>query len=416
MNNYQWIWKWHFIGGLVSFPIAFVLALTGIIYLFKDQYEAPRQAYYKEVAVKSESRSFQEQWDLAKQAWDQPVQHLIIPNRPDQATEFTSGRFSGKSSLFMDPYSGKVTRKLAVRDTDMFKVRKLHGELLAGGVGTKLVELVGSWMVVLIFTGLFLFFPRQKKDWIKLFHIRLKGPKQVLFRDIHMVGGFWFSIILLLILAGGLPWTDVWGTGFKWVQQQTQTGYPPQWNGKGLSSHVNGDMMRLDEVVSYARSLELPGEITISFPRSPKGVFSIHNTFHPDLSRQVAIHVDAYSGEKIASLEWKEVGILMRARMWAMAFHQGQFGFWNWLLVLFTASGLLLLSTSAIVSYFLRKKRSPLGIPGNGVYQISPFFYTSVGIMAILLPLFGLSVLLILVVAWISNYFKSDMKLAKNEG
>lgn len=407
-NTYNWMWKWHYIGGVVSFPVVFILAITGIVYLFKDQYEAPRQAHFKTVEVQGERLSFQEQWALAKNAWDKPINEIVIPESDHQATEFVSGRFSNKSSLFLNPYTGEVTKVMAENETDMHKVRKLHGELLTGSVGTKLVELVGSWLIVLIISGLFLFFPRKRKDWIKLVRIRFRGSKQLRYRDIHMVGGFWFSVILLIILAGGMPWTDVWGDGFKWVQKQTHTGYPATWQGRGLFSIQKESNFSLDEVVTFAKSQNLPGELKISLPGSEKGVYGIHNTYHPNQSKQVAIHIDQYSGEEIYRQHWSEVGVLMRARMWAMAFHQGQFGLWNWLLVLITAFGLLILSSSAIIAYTLRKKpRNYLGSqrPGHWV------FYVFLALMAILLPLFGLSVLAILLYEGIMRlYHKTSSK------
>lgn len=392
---YNWIWKWHLIGGLVSFPVVFILAITGIIYLFKDQYEEPRYALVKEVNETGEKLTFEAQWQNTRQLWDRKINSMVIPKKENQATEFVSGRFSGKSSLFVNPYTGESTGKIIDKEADMFKVRKLHGELLSGSLGTKIVELAGSWLIVLIISGLFLFFPRRKQDWIQLFRIRFYGSKQILFRDLHMVGGFWFSIVLLVILAGGMPWTDVWGDGFKWIQKQTGTGYPATWQGRGINSTLGETIIPLDDVVDLAQSMGLPGEITISTPRSPKGVFSIHNIYHMDQSQQVAIHVDQYSGKPIASLQWEDVGFLMRARMWAMAFHQGQFGLWNWLLVLFTAIGLLVLSTSAILSYFLRKKYGSWGLPQSETYKVGIGLCMLLLALGILFPLFGMSIILI---------------------
>lgn len=393
-TTYNWIWKWHLIGGLVSLPVVLILAITGIIYLFKDQYEEPLHASIRRVEIGGEKLTYQEQWDRAKSSWDLSINAMIIPEKENQSTEFVSGKFSGKSSLFINPYTGEAAGKIVVRETDMHQVRKLHGELLSGTFGTKIVELVGSWLIVLIISGLFLFFPRRAKDWVKLFQIRLKGPRQVLFRDLHRVGGFWFSIVLLLILAGGMPWTDVWGNGFKWVQKQTNTGFPMTWQARGMKSFGKGKTIALDKVVDYARSLSLPGEITLSLPKSTTGVFSIHNTNHTQQSLQVAVHLDQFTGEPIASLEWKEVGLLMRARMWAMAFHQGQFGLWNWLLVLITAIGLITLSTAAVFSYLLRKKSNSWGIPPVNT-SIGFGFYLFIGVMSLLLPLFGVSVVFI---------------------
>ena len=45
----QWLWKWHVIAGLISLPFVIVLAITGGIYLFKDDYEASKQELIKKV-------------------------------------------------------------------------------------------------------------------------------------------------------------------------------------------------------------------------------------------------------------------------------------------------------------------------------------------------------------------------------
>lgn len=394
------------IGGLVSFPVIILLSMTGIVYLFKDAYEKPREAGIRQVEVGSSKLSYQAQWENAQKEWDKPINSMVLSQNDDQATEFVSGRFGGKKSLFINPYTGEETGRIDPKKTDMYVVRKLHGELLGGSLGTKIVELVGSWFVVLILGGLFLFFPRRKADWVKLFRIRFRGPKDILYRDFHAVSGFWFSIVLLIVMAGGMPWTDVWGNGFKWVQHKTGTGFPTDWQARNIRSVETGEPVTLDKVVDYAASLNLPGEVTISLPASDKGVFSIHNMYHQNQSKQVAIHLDQYSGETLATLNWSDVGFLMRGRMWAMAFHQGHFGLWNWILMLFTATGLLVLSLSAFVAYFSRKKREPFTLPQYGGYKVGLVFNIFIGIMAVFLPLFGLSVILIFAATRLSSLRK----------
>ena len=41
-------------------------------------------------------------------------------------------------------------------------VRTIHGELLAGKSGSLLVELAASWAIVMLITGLVLWWPRRK--------------------------------------------------------------------------------------------------------------------------------------------------------------------------------------------------------------------------------------------------------------
>lgn len=392
-HTYNWIWKWHLIGGLVCMPVILILSITGIIYLFKDNYEKPLYDELKKVEVSEHKISFQEQWKLAKENWEKTPTSLIMSSTLNEATQFVSGKFSHKSSLFIDPYVGKITGKITLQSTDMHQVRKLHGELLTGSFGTKIVELVGSWMIVLIISGLYLFWPRER-GIRGLFIARTNLSKRIFFRDLHGIVGFWFSIVMLLILAGGMPWTDVFGGGFKWVSNKTETGFPSTWKGHSFVSEIKGEPISLDDMVSKAEQLNLKGVVSIHLPQSDTGIYSISNET-PALFDKRMIHFDQYSGHELFTHSGNDIGILMKIRLWTMAFHQGQFGTWNVLLVLVTALGLLILSTLAIFSYLLRKKKGRWSIPSSSSSKVNKVFIIGMCVMGILLPLFGSSIVFI---------------------
>ncbi|MBW1295681.1 PepSY-associated TM helix domain-containing protein [Aquimarina litoralis] len=400
-----WLWKWHFIAGLISLPFVFILSLTGIIYLFKADYETPRQKHIKEVTIAGTPISLQEQWDIANKNAVKKPNSMVLKTSPNQATEFVSGRFGGKSSIFINPYTSKVSGEIIGKNTTMYSVRKLHGELLMGGFGTKIIELVASWMIVLILTGLYIWWP--KRGWkIKGYFIPRTGiNKRTLYRDIHAISGFWISILLLMILAGGFPWTDVFGENFKTIQKVTNTGYPATWQGHQIKSNVSGTALTLDQMVMKAEALQLPGKVTVSFPKGPKGVFSVSNFNPSDLASQQKIHFDQYSGKPILKHTWKDVGILMRGRMWFMAFHQGEFGGWNWWLILLTAILFTIMSISALASYVLRKRKKSWGVPKVPTsFKVGYGVVILISILSLIFPLFGGSILIILAIEYFRKY------------
>lgn len=406
----QWLWKWHFIAGLISLPFVILLAITGGIYLFKDKYEAPKQAHIKTVEVEGEQVSFNAQWELAKPALHKPPYSMIIPTEANQATSFSSGMFSHKSSVFVNPYKAEVSGKISPKDSNMHTVRKLHGELLLGKFGTKIIELIASWMFVLIITGIYVFWPNKKEGIKGFFRIRFKRGKRTLFRDLHIVLGFWISVLLLMTLAGGIPWTDVFGSNFKWLQEATDTGFPKTWSARGIQSEIKGEAITLDDMVVLAKSMDLKGEVSIGLPSSPKGVYSIYNTTF-DLGAQKRFHFDQYSGKQLINHNWEDVGVLMRGRMWFMAFHQGQFGLWNWLLMLGVALLLAFVAIAGLVSYLKRKEPNKWGTP-----KVPASFKAGYGIIAIIVilgvvfPLFGVSVLVIILI----EFFRNKKKLKQD--
>ncbi|NJX13963.1 PepSY-associated TM helix domain-containing protein [Tamlana crocina] len=408
----QWFWKWHFIAGLVSLPFVILLAITGGVYLFKDNYDAPKQKHIKEVKVEGEAVSFQEQLGLAKAEFKKQPTAMVVPSSPNQATEFVSGRFSHKQSVYVNPYKGGVTGKISPKDSDMHTVRKLHGELLLGKFGTKIVELIACWMVVLIITGIYVFWPSKKAGLKGFFSIRFKQGKRTLFRDLHTVLGFWISVLLLMTLAGGLPWTDVFGGNFKAIQDLTNTGFPRTWNGRGVNSTVSNSIFSLDEAVALAKTKDLKGELHIGLPQGPQGVYIIYNeTF--DLDQQQRLYIDQYSGKQIMHHKWEDVGILMRGRMWFMAFHQGQFGTWNFVLMLTVAVLLAFVCIAALVSYLKRKPEGNWGTPKvPSKFKVGYGLVALVCLLGILFPLFGASALLIFIVEQLKKKFKVKQQMA----
>lgn len=397
INLNQWLWKWHFIAGLISLPFVLVLAITGTIYLFQPDVDSKKVEELQTLQTKNTSSNitYQAQYDIAKKALNKPPNTLILNTSDNQANEFVIGRFSNKKSVYVNPYSGEVQGQFSPKDSWMYTIRKLHGELLGGKVGTKLVELIASWLVVLVLTGIYIWFPFKKGQIKGFFTIRMKQGKRIFFRDLHAVTGFWISIILLITLAGGLPWTDVFGGGFKAVQKMTNTGYPDSWRGIGLSSSPRGEALTVDQMVDIAKSLDLKGIVSIGLPRSPKSTFSVSNrTF--DLGKQRMVHFDQYSGKLIKDHTWSDVGFLMRGRMWVMAFHQGQFGSWNWWLMFIFSILLAIMTLAAIISYLLRKPRNKWGVPRvPAQFKVGQAIVALIILLGLILPMFGISLLLL---------------------
>ncbi|MCG8734463.1 PepSY-associated TM helix domain-containing protein [Tenacibaculum finnmarkense] len=415
----QWLWKWHFIAGLISLPFILMLSITGAIYLFNPDVQSNAIANIQNIqdveTLQTTPISYQQQWENAIKKLKKKPNSMVINDNPQKATEFVVGRFSHKKAVFINQYTGEATGAFSPKSTWMYSIRKLHGELLAGKVGTLLIELIASWMVVLIITGIYIWWPFASfKDLKGLFTIRCNQGKRTLFRDLHAVTGFWMSILLLLVLAGGLPWTDVFGSNFKWVQKVTNTGFPKTWSGRGLISEVKNKetikikTLSIDEMVAIANQQKLQGVISIGLPKSAKSTFSVSNKTFP-LDAQKKLHFNQYSGELIKAHTWSDVGFLMRGRMWVMAFHQGQFGGWNWWLMFGVAIGLTLMTVAGLFSYLYRKQKGSWGVPKvSSQFKVGKLIVFILVLLGVLLPMFGVSLLLIVLFEQLSKKVKTD--------
>ena len=401
----QWFWRWHVIAGLISMPFVVLLSITGAIYLFKPQVEASVIEKYEAVtrARRKAPLSLEAQLQAAQKALGKrPTSITVTKNESSKevATAFHVGRFSHKKTAYVNPYTAEVTGTFSPKNTWMYTVRKLHGELLSGKVGSLFIELIASWLVVLILTGMYVYWPSKNRGWKGFFQIRTQKGKRTFYRDLHSVLGFWISGLLLLTLAGGLPWTAVFGESFKKVQQITNSGFSKEWMGMGVMSkntHINAEIVSLQQMYAHAQQQNLKGEVTLHLPNSRnQGVFSVSNQTFP-LNAQQKIHFDAYSGKTLAVLHWQDhVGVLMRARMWAMAFHQGQLGTWNLVLMLIVSVLLSVVSSAGLTSYLKRKREGSWSLPKTPVnFKLQFGEITAIGMLCLFLPLFGISLVIL---------------------
>ncbi len=87
----KWLWKWHFIAGIISMPFVLILSITGAIYLFKDKVETPRIAQIQMVQKEDGNRrlSYQEQYEIAASQSKKPLSAMVVSENKEQATEYT---------------------------------------------------------------------------------------------------------------------------------------------------------------------------------------------------------------------------------------------------------------------------------------------------------------------------------------
>lgn len=100
-----------------------------------------------------------------------------------------------------------------------------------------------------------------------------------------------------------------------------------------------------------------------------------------------------------------------------MAFHQGEFGRGNWILMLLISLTLFVISTSALISYLYRKRKGTWSVPKvPDQFNVGYPIMLALVILSVLFPLFGASLLLLMVIEWINNNrmsksFKRQQKL-----
>ncbi len=142
---YPAIWRWHFYAGIVIAPLLLVLAVTGGGYLFKHDIEDTLYADYYEVTPSGTPIAAQAQVDAALDEIDGSVMRFRPGESDVRSAEVGIATEQGESfTVFINPYNGEVLGTLNDGHRLMDRIEEIHGELMAGTAGDRIVELAAA--------------------------------------------------------------------------------------------------------------------------------------------------------------------------------------------------------------------------------------------------------------------------------
>ena len=409
---YRAVWRWHFYAGLFCVPFIIVLAITGSMYLFKPQVEAWIDRPYDNLTLTGAPASPAEQVAAALAAVPGSTlkSYEVRANAADAARVLLRGP-DGDMRVYVHPQSGQVMDVVAEDERLMQVVKTIHGELLMGDTGSIIVELAACWAIVMIVTGLYLWWPREASGLAGILYPRVKSGGRQFWRDLHAVIGIWVSALALFLLLSGLPWTTVWGGAFKDIKQITGAANSRQDWKAGMAAHVHHDHhaehpghhsgapAALDAMVAAVRPLDLPGPVLISPPsdRWPKSPDWVARSDTQNRPQRVMLTLDPMTGAVVKREGFGDSLLVDRIVGYGIAAHEGQlFGPLNQALGVLTALCLIGLSVTGYVMWWQRRPDGRLGAP-----PAVPDGRLSIGLgmlivaLAIFLPVLGGSLIVV---------------------
>jgi len=402
------LWRWHFYAGLFVIPFILILSITGAIYLFKPQIEAWEESSWRGLPTENAVAPSQ-QVGAALAAFPGARLHSYrLPVADSDAALVHVELADGKTmrDVFVAP-QGRVVGSLDPDWRIAEAVSKIHGSLLAGKVGGWLVELAASWAIVMILTGLYLWWPKGEGGKWRLAGVvwpRLAG--KAFLRDLHAVTGFWVAGLALVLLVSGLPWAGVWGDAFKAVRVQAGWVEGKQDWTTGAGAHAEHDhaamqaaqasnaiSVSINNIVAKAKSERLAFPVTIAPPGE-------HWTVKSDAQNRplrAAITYDAMTGERLTVERFADRHPIDRAVGYGIAWHEGQlFGWVNQLVGVFTALALITLTVSGFLMWRRRKPAATLAAPPAPAMPARMRWVAVITlVLALLLPLLALSLILL---------------------
>jgi uncharacterized iron-regulated membrane protein len=159
----------------------------------------------------------------------------------------------------------------------------------------------------------------------------------------------------------------------------------------------------LDDIVRRVNALHLDPPVRIYLPSEQQPHWRVRSETQ-NRPRVREIEFDAH-GSLLRDDGFAQKPLLDRIVGVGIAAHEGQlFGPANQALGLLTALGLVTMSVSAIVMWWRRRPDGKLGVPAPRVtgFRIGPALGAAIAALAVLLPVFGASLVMLTLVNWLS--------------
>lgn len=412
---YHSVWRWHFYAGLFVVPFLIILSITGLVMLYQPVLEPHLEADKYFVSPAKTHLSIEMQKQQVALVYPGTISKFIPAKAENQSNQFVV-KSPDKSNIkvFVNPYTGDILGDLNL-DKGLYALSNdIHGSLLIGDLGDRLMELAASFTLLLSITGVYLWWPKKIKNkptgnrFIQALKIRKANGKRYFWRDLHAITGLSSLVFLIFFALSGLAWSGIWGgqfvqpwSSFPMEKRASNFNSSPALdpndihaNHKSLNTGVTENMpwnlelssipnsgtnagltgipadqkVDLDSVFAFAKPVGF-SHFKINLPSNETGVYTLSaNTMSGDIKnadQDRTLHLDQYSGKILADIGYADYNLMAKSMAVGIALHQANYNLWNLVLNTLACGLIILLSISGIYIWWLRRpsQHKALGAP-----------------------------------------------------
>lgn len=187
--------------GLATGIIVFIISITGCIYVFEEEIRNAINGQESYVPMQQKPFTGLEKiiTNFKKEVPKGKITSIKINlKEPNACVELSTK----SKNYFFNPYDGTLINQ--EKQDWLVTVRKLHTSLLLGETGSFIQRWSVVIFVLMLITGIIIWFPKQIKNLKQALKIKWSGTAKRINYDLHNVLGFYASFILLVIALTGL--------------------------------------------------------------------------------------------------------------------------------------------------------------------------------------------------------------------
>lgn len=201
--------------GLGSGLVVFIVALTGSLLVFEEELEPIMYAQFHTLTPPANGQRLPLD-QLVKTATAQfpgkKVSRIEIEPHPGRTVVIGLQQSKNPKDLLsvaLNPYSGAMVATRQEQDAFYSVVLRLHRYLCLGETGKIITGISCSMFLIIMFTGLILWWPNRKNKQQR-FTVKWGASSKRLTWDLHAVFGFYVLPFVFLIASTGLIWSYKW--------------------------------------------------------------------------------------------------------------------------------------------------------------------------------------------------------------
>jgi uncharacterized iron-regulated membrane protein len=423
------LWRIHAWAALIASPFALIATLTGSLYVVTPQIEQALYGSLEHVSVAGERHSLDEMVAAAMAAVPagsvvqsvQPgvaetdavrVTVLATPvadhaghESPAPHDHVVAANLSApadnkvETTLYVNPYTAAVIGAVPEQQRFSNWAKKLHSTLLQGEGWRWMIELAASWLMVMLLTGIYLWWPGSAQAGVPTAGLRGRAA----WKQWHGVIGVLLGVLTFVMLATGITWSKYAGSQVRYARDVA--GQVPPRVPRDLVSLRAGDaaMLSWQSAWEAARSAAPQLSLQLSPPRDAQGTWRVSSADKRQPAKKFDLVLEAYTGQPLYYAGWDNQTAFSKATAIGIPFHRGELGVWNQVLLGLFAAGMLLSLISGWVMFFKRRRTGWLGMPvlmPGALHAVSAWMWLVAAGLLVLMPLLALSTLLVLMLEW----------------
>lgn len=413
-------WRIHFWAALIASPFALIATLTGILYIFTPQIEAVLYDRLDHVMPAGAMRPLDDAVAAAKLAapagWalqsvlpaysardtvkvnfapaaEKPSEHdghNHGPAKPAPAVRPSFGLPAQAVVVYVNPYTAEVAGNLANQARFSSWSKKLHSRLLQNDNWRWMIELAASWLMIMLLTGIYLWWPRGSQKALP----QAGAQGRAAWKQWHSFIGVALAVMSLVILTTGLTWSKYAGDQIRTLRDLAGQAPPPV--PQNLQSIVQEGSTLLTWQATWDAARRQAPDVALQLtpPRGQQGTWRAGAADRGQPGKRFDLLLDAYSGQQLYYAGWDKQTAFAKATAIGIPFHRGEFGWWNQALLLMFGLSVLFSLISGWAMFFKRRQPGSFGLPRllPGAWKSASIgMWITTAVLCITLPLLALS-------------------------